>query len=136
MNTASRIATSVVALLHGWFFVLETLLWKSELAQKLLVMTAAEAEANAVLAGNQGVYNLVFAVGLGFSVVRRDTDVARAFERFFLISAIGVGVYGAVSARVTVLFVQVVPAAIALGLSMSRKTSSALGRYSRRPSTD
>lgn len=118
MNTASRIATSVVALLHGWFFVLETLLWKTELAQKLLVMTAAEAEANAVLAGNQGVYNLVFAVGLALSVVRRDTEVARAFERFFLVSAIGVGLYGAVTARVTVLFVQVVPAAVALGLSV------------------
>ena len=118
MNTASRIATGIVALLHGWFFVLETLLWKTELAQKLLEMTAAEAENNAVLAGNQGVYNLVFAVGLGFSVVRRDTEVGRAFERFFLVSAIAVGLYGAFSARVTVLFVQVLPAAVALGLSM------------------
>ncbi len=118
MNTASRIATGVVALLHGWFFVLETLLWKTELAQNLLEMTAAEAENNAVLAGNQGVYNLVFAVGLGLSVVRRESDVARAFERFFLVSAIGVGVYGAVSARVTVLFVQVLPAAVALGFSV------------------
>ncbi len=118
MNTASRVATAVVALLHGWFFVLETLLWKTELAQKLLEMTAAEAENNAVLAGNQGVYNLVFAVGLTLSVVRRDTDIARAFERFFLVSAIGVGLYGAASARITVLFVQVVPAAVALGLSM------------------
>ena len=125
MNTASRIATGIVALLHGWFFVLETLLWKTELAQKLLEMTAAEAENNAVLAGNQGVYNLVFAVGLGFSVVRRDTEVGRAFERFFLVSAIGVGVYGAVSARVTVLFVQVLPAAVALGFSVlaSRRKS-------------
>ena len=118
MNTASRIATGIVALLHGWFFVLETLLWKTELAQKLLEMTAAEAENNAVLAGNQGVYNLVFAVGLGFSVVRRDTEVGRAFERFFLVSAIAVGLYGAFSARVTVLVVQVLPAAVALGLSM------------------
>ena len=118
MNTASRFATGVVALLHLWFFVLETLLWKTELAQQLLEMTAAEAENNAVLAGNQGVYNLVFAVGLGFSVVRRDTEVARAFERFFLVSAIGVGIYGAVSARVTVLFVQVLPAAVALALSV------------------
>ena len=107
MNTASRIATGIVALLHGWFFVLETLLWKTELAQKLLEMTAAEAENNAVLAGNQGVYNLVFAVGLGFSVVRRDTEVGRAFERFFLVSAIAVGLYGAFSARVTVLVVQI-----------------------------
>lgn len=123
MNTASRIATAVVALLHGWFFVLETLLWKTQLAQQLLAMTAAEAEANAVLAGNQGVYNLVFAAGLALSVVRRETEVARAFERFFLVSAIGVGLYGAASARVTVLFVQVLPAAVALALSRSRRTA-------------
>jgi len=121
MNIASRIATAVVALLHAWFFVLETVLWKTELAQKLLAMTAAEAEANAVLAGNQGAYNLVFAVGLAFGVVRRDTEIGRAFERFFLVSAIGVGLYGALSARVTVLFVQVLPAAVALGLAMMKK---------------
>ncbi len=115
LKKAASIAAGFVALLHVWFFVLETFLWRSSFAMKSLQMSAADAEATAILAGNQGVYNLVFAVGLGFGVLKKNP----AFVRFFLISIIGVGIYGAVSARWTILFLQVLPAAIALGLELT-----------------
>ena len=45
-------------------------------------------------------------------------DVARSLpvRRFFLLSVIAVGIYGALSARILVLFVQVVPALVSLVL--------------------
>lgn len=116
MNTIARVATGIVALLHVWFFVLETLLWRTELARKSLAMTEQDAEATAVLAGNQGVYNLVLAVGLGWSLTMKDA-AASAIRRFFLASIVFVGIYGAVSARVSIVFIQALPAVVALALS-------------------
>jgi putative membrane protein len=113
LKRAASIAVGFVALLHVWFFVLETFLWQSAFALKTLEATAAQAEATAVLAANQGVYNLVFAVGLGWALFTRNAAVIR----FFLIAIISVGIFGAVSARWTILFLQALPAAIALGLS-------------------
>lgn len=109
-----------VALLHAWFFVLETFLWRTPFAQASLQMTAAEAEATAILAGNQGVYNAVFAAGLGWSLVAKKQDLLR----FFLGAIIGVGIYGAVSARVTILFTQALPAVIALALTSTAGASA------------
>lgn len=117
MNTIARVATGLVAVLHVWFFVLETLLWRSELARKSLAMTPEEAEATAVLAGNQGVYNLAFAAGLALALSMADRRAGYVVRRFFLLAIVGVGVYGAISARISILGIQVAPAALALALS-------------------
>lgn len=103
-----------MALLHVWFFVLESLLWRSSFALGAMGMTAAESEATAILASNQGVYNLAFAVGLVWSRATRN----EATVRFFLGAVVAVGIYGAVSARPSIIFIQALPAAIALGLSI------------------
>ena len=117
LKRAAAIAVGLVALLHVWFFVFETFLWRTSLALSLLQMSAAESEANEILAGNQGVYNAVFAVGLGWSLFGKNEQVTRAVGRFFLIAVIAVGLYGAFSARFTIFFAQVLPAAIALLLT-------------------
>lgn len=124
MKKAAAIAVGFVALLHVWFFVLETFLWRSAFALESLQMTAAEAEATAILAGNQGVYNAVFAVGLGWGLRTRNAAVVR----FFLIAIVSVGVYGAISARWSILLIQALPAAIALALT-------SMGGASAEPST-
>lgn len=110
-------------MLHAWFFVLETFLWRTAFAGASLQMTAAEAEASAILAGNQGVYNAVFAAGLGWSLVAKKQDLLR----FFLVAIIAVGIYGAVSARVAILYIQAVPAVIALALTSLARRSSGPG---------
>ena len=115
----ARGLVALVALLHVWFFVLETFLWSSSIAASTLHMTAAEAEATAVLAGNQGVYNAVIAAGLGWALGTSNPKMAWSLQKFFLGSVIAVGLYGAVSARIVVLFVQVLPAVVALALSFS-----------------
>ena len=114
LKKAASFAAGFVALLHVWFFVLETFLWRTPFAQASLQMTAEQAEATAILAGNQGVYNAVFALGLGWSLMAKHP----ATVRFFLISIIVVGLYGAWSARGTILFLQSLPAAVALVLTV------------------
>jgi len=66
-----------------------------------------------VLAANQGVYNGALAAALIWSVAVSD-DPARMM---LLVFVIAVGIYGAVSAKPTILFIQVLPAAIALTLT-------------------
>ena len=116
MRALAHVSLAIVALLHVWFFVLETFLWQTELAAKMLQMSSAEAAATAVLAGNQGVYNAVFAAGLVWGLSLKDVARSLPVRRFFLLSVIAVGIYGALSARILVLFVQVVPALVSLVL--------------------
>ena len=118
MKSLANAALAIVGLLHVWFFVLETFLWKTPLAGQMLKMSAEEASANAILAGNQGVYNAVVAAGLFWSLRAKNPVFALQLRVFFLTSVIAVGIYGAISARILVLFVQVLPGALALLFSI------------------
>ena len=113
LKTAASIAVGFVALLHVWFFVLETFLWQSAFALKTLQATAEQAQATAILAANQGVYNAVFAVGLGWALLTKNARVIR----FFLISIVCVGIFGAVTASWNIVLLQSLPAAVALALT-------------------
>lgn len=110
----SRLAVAlvvVVAVLHVWFFVLESLLWRTPIAEQAFGVTRAELDATAVLAMNQGVYNLVLAIGLGWAL-RSDEAIARA--TFFLAAIVFVGLFGALTAFPSIFFLQALPAAVAL----------------------
>ena len=103
--------TILVAVLHVWFFVLESLLWRTAVAEQAFGVTRAELDATAVLAMNQGVYNLVLAVGLGWGL-RSEEPVARL--TFFLAAIVAVGVFGAITAQPSIFFLQALPAIAAL----------------------
>ena len=57
MSIIASVLVAIVALLHAWFFVLEMMLWRRPLGLRTFGMTAEQAEATAVLASNQGLYN-------------------------------------------------------------------------------
>lgn len=75
--------------------------------------TAEFAEASATLAANQGLYNGFLAAGLVWGLIA-DDPVGFAFRVFFLGCVIAAGIYGAITANRRILFVQAVPAAVAL----------------------
>ena len=106
------VATLIVAFLHVVFMVLETFLWATPRGRKIFGQTKEQAEVTKVLAANQGVYNGALAGLLVWAslAAQRQTVVA------LLIFVIVVGVYGAVTAKPTILFLQALPAAIALAL--------------------
>ncbi|NBZ88793.1 DUF1304 domain-containing protein [Stagnihabitans tardus] len=106
MITTSLIAA--IALLHVYILVLEMFLWTTPRARKAFGTTAEFAAATRVLAANQGLYNGFLAAGLFWGLWRSDVAV------FFLACVLVAGVYGAMTASRRILFVQAVPAGLAL----------------------
>lgn len=114
MDIAAGIVIAFVALLHGYFLVLEMFLWTRPIGLKTFGQTKASAEATRVLAANQGLYNGFLAAGLiwGLSLGQEGFGV----KFFFLVCVMIAGVYGAATANRKILFVQALPAALGLGL--------------------
>jgi len=102
-----------VALEHVWFFVLESFLWTRPLGLRVFRQTPDQARASAALAANQGVYNGFLAAGLLWSVFA-PPELAPALKVFFLSCVIVAGVVGAATVSYRILFIQALPAAVAL----------------------
>lgn len=101
---------------HLYFFVLESLLWKKPLGRKTFRMDAAQAEATATLAVNQGFYNLFLAIGLLWAAVSGDPTL-RLYTLGFVVAA---AVVGGVTVNRRILLLQGTPAALALVLLLLR----------------
>ena len=110
----ANILVALVALLHGYFLVLEMFLWTRPLGLKTFRNTPEKAADSAVLAANQGLYNGFLAAGLVWGLVQGAPGFALEIKTFFLLCVIVAGVYGAVTVSRRILYVQAAPAAIAL----------------------
>ncbi|UYB53500.1 DUF1304 domain-containing protein [Xanthomonas sp. AM6] len=110
MTLLASILVCLVALLHVYFLVLEMFLWTRPLGMKVFRNTPDKAQLTRVLAANQGLYNGFLAAGLGWGVVAQRADVML----FFLGCVVVAGLYGAWSVSRRILFVQALPAALAI----------------------
>jgi putative membrane protein len=108
---------ALVAALHVYFLVLEMFLWTKPLGLKTFSLTPEKAADSAVLAANQGLYNGFLAVGLVWGLVQEPPPFALEVKTFFLLCVIVAGVYGAATVSRRILYVQALPAAIALILT-------------------
>jgi len=117
LSIAASIAVALVALLHAWFLVLEMFLWDKPAGLKAFGQTLEAARASKVLAANQGLYNGFLAAGLLWGLFLGPAG--SGVKVFFLLCVIVAGVYGAATASRKILFVQALPAAIALGLVLA-----------------
>jgi putative membrane protein len=72
--------------------------------------------ASVPLAANQGLYNGFLAAGLVWSVMPGGTGTSVTV--FFLAFVIVAGLYGAATAKRSILFVQAVPGALALAVTL------------------
>jgi putative membrane protein len=111
---AANILIAVIALLHLYFLVLEMFLWTHPIGLRTFGQTAETAEASKVLAANQGLYNGFLAAGLvwGLWLGAEGFHV----KLFFLGCVLVAGIYGGLTAKRKILYVQALPAAIALVL--------------------
>ena len=110
-----KIATglvAIVALEHLYILVLEMFLWTKPAGLRAFGLTPEFAEQTAVLAANQGLYNGFLAAGLIWSLMRKDGGIS--VRVFFLSCVIIAGVFGAITAKPSILYVQAAPALIAL----------------------
>lgn len=110
MKIVSNILVLLVAALHVGFLALEMFLWTGPIGQRVFATTAAFAAQSAVLAANQGLYNGFLAAGLIWGVFANRRDV----KIFFLLCVIAAGVFGGLTAKFTIIYVQAVPALLAL----------------------
>jgi putative membrane protein len=119
MQTAASIVVAIVALLHLYFLVLEMFLWDKPFGMKTFGMTPEKAAATKQLAMNQGLYNGFLAAGLVWGLALGPAGFAVTV--FFLICVIVAGIFGALTASRKILWVQALPAAVALGLVLAAR---------------
>ncbi len=116
MTILSNVLVALVAALHLWFLTLEMFLWRKPKGLKTFGTTQEFADATAVLAANQGLYNGFLAAGLIWGMTSSDSIHGFSIKVFFLSCVVVAGVFGAITADKRILFIQAFPAALALAV--------------------
>jgi putative membrane protein len=110
MRFFAGLLTFLVALLHLAFMVLEMFFWNHPIGHKVFAMTAEVAASSQILAMNQGLYNGFLAAGLLWGLLQSKHGV----KVFFLSCVIIAGVFGGLTAKFSIIYVQAAPALLAL----------------------
>jgi putative membrane protein len=108
------VLVALVAILHLWILVLEMFLWESPRARRAFGTSAEFAANTKVLAANQGLYNGFLAAGLIWALLAGVPGTGQPQALFFLACVAIAGIYGALTAARKILFVQTIPAVIAV----------------------
>jgi len=114
MDFVAKLLVALIALVHLYIVALEMFLWTAPSTRKRFGTTAEFAASTKSLAANQGLYNGFLAAGLIWGLVHPDHAVGVEIQVFFLICVIIAGLYGSLTAKRSILFVQAAPAALAL----------------------
>ncbi len=109
MKLIAKLLTGFVALSHFGILILEMFYWDHPVGRRIFAMTPEVSAASATLAANQGLYNGFLAAGLvwGLWAGRRDLKL------YFLGCVIVAGVFGAATAKFSILYSQALPAVLA-----------------------
>src|SRR5471032_624951 len=115
MLLLAQIVTGVVALIHVYIVLLETVLFNSR-GRRVFGLTREHADIVRPALSNQGCYNgfLVAALLVGF--LHPEPAVGRAFTVFGLACVAVAGVLGGVTVKRAILLIQTAPAVLALAL--------------------
>jgi len=115
MQLLAQIVTGLVALIHVYIVLLETVLFESR-GRRVFGLSKEKADIVQPAMSNQGCYNgfLVAALVVGF--VHSNLAIASAFTVFGLACVAVAGVWGGVTVKRSILLIQTLPALIALAL--------------------
>lgn len=115
MLIAAKVLAGLVLFIHVYIFLIETVLFESR-GRKVFGLTPEKAAIMKPAMSNQGCYNgfLVVALALGFLLP--DAATGRAFTVYGLACVAVAGVWGAMTVGIRILFVQTVPAVLALAV--------------------
>jgi putative membrane protein len=94
-------------------------LWDHPIGRQVFAMTPEVSASSAVLAMNQGLYNGFVAAGLFWGVLSDRRD----FKLFFLAFIVIAGVFGGITAKISILFTQALPALIAFVFVLFTRTN-------------
>jgi putative membrane protein len=112
MALFTNILIGFIAVLHFYFLVLEMFFWDKPKGLKVFGHTLESARASKVLAMNQGLYNGFLSAGLIWGLSLGVAGVS--IQVFFLACVAIAGIFGALTVSRKILFIQAMPAIIAL----------------------
>lgn len=113
MPLVAKILAGLVLFIHVYIFLLETVLFESR-GRKVFGLNAEKAAIMKPAMSNQGCYNGFLAVALACGFLLPDAATGRAFTIYGLACVAVAGIWGAMTVGVRILFVQTVPAVLAL----------------------
>lgn len=112
MSLYAQSAVILVIILHFSFLILEMFLWDKPVGLKIFNQSKELAAKTRVLAANQGLYNGFLAAGLIWGLYRESHGIESVL--FFLACILIAGIFGAVTVKKSILYLQAFPAAIAI----------------------
>jgi len=110
MMILANILVALVVVLHVGFLVLEMFFWNHPVGRKTFKMTPEYAQESAKLAANQGLYNGFLAAGLIWGLISGEISI----KIFFLVCVIVAGIFGGLTAKRSILYMQALPGLLAL----------------------
>ena len=113
MEYIALVLIGLVMVIHIYIVLLETVFFRSWGAGTLGI-PAYRVEEMAPVMSNQGCYNLFLAAALAMGLFYPETEVSEAFSVFGLVCVIVAGLWGGITVARKILFVQALPAAVAL----------------------
>ncbi len=113
MTAVATVLIALVALIHVYIVVLEMALWETPRGRAAFGTTPEFAAETKTLAANQGLYNGFLVAALVLGLVG-PVDHRFAFAVFGLSCVVVAGLYGAATVSRRILFVQALPAVLAL----------------------
>lgn len=114
MTLAADILIGIIAFLHLYILWFEMFAWESRGPKVFRGFPKELFPQTKVMAANQGLYNGFLAAGLIWSFFIQNLEWRENVALFFLACVAVAGIYGAATASKKILFVQTVPAAIAV----------------------
>lgn len=124
MHIISKAVVILIALFHSYIMAFEMFMWESRGPKIFKDFPEELFSQTTVMAANQGLYNGFLAAGLFWAVLFiKDIKWQRNVAIFFLLCVAIAGLYGAATASRNILFVQAVPALLALISLMVLKPS-------------
>lgn len=108
----------LVALIHVYIVILEMLWWDTPRGHKAFGLTPDFAARSKVLAANQGLYNGFLVAGLVWGLWLGPEGFA--IKLFFLACVLVAGLFGAATASRKILYIQALPAALAIAALLAR----------------
>ncbi|KIA94246.1 membrane protein [Pedobacter kyungheensis] len=114
MQIAAQIMIGLIALIHIYILWLEMFAWTTRAPRVFKTIPKDLFAPTKTLAANQGLYNGFLAAGLIWSLCISDHHWRLYVAIFFLTCVIIAGIYGAATASKKILYVQSIPALIAI----------------------
>ncbi len=116
MDLAAKIVIGLIAFIHCYILWFEMFAWETRGPKVFRGFPKDLFPKTKTLAANQGLYNGFLAAGLIWSLLINDPIWWQNVATFFLGCVAVAGIYGSMTADKKILFVQTIPALIALVL--------------------